>query len=311
MAAQPKGEPLADAHRHRWSVAGFGLDVGRPVMQQSCAACGLERTIPAWDRTWIPPPRWRLVPSGHAAVAGRLLAPVLALGRLDRMTGSIRVDVWSDVACPWCYIGKRNLEAGIAAYRAADAGRPPVEVEYHSFELAPDTPVDFEGSELDYLARVKGIGVDEARRLLDRVSGIAAGVGLHYDFASVKHTRTVKAHQVLHFANARGLQRETAERLFSAYFVEGRHLGRDEELAELAGEVGLDGADVLRSLRADEHLADVRADQQQAIGYGIRGVPFFVIDAAYGLSGAQPPETFAAALAQVAAERVAIPERAS
>lgn len=300
-----------DAHRHRWSVAGFALEAGRPVMHQSCAVCGLERTIPAWDRTWTPPSQWRLVPSGHPDVADRLLAPVPTPGGSDRMTGPIKVDAWSDVACPWCYIGKRNLETGIAAYRAADAGRPPVEVEYHSFELAPDTPVDFEGSELDYLARVKGIGIDEARQLLDRVSGVAAAVGLQYDFASVKHTRTVMAHQVLHFAKARGLQHEAAERLFSAYFVEGRHLGRDEELAALAAEMGLDPVDVLRSLRADEHLADVRADQQQAIGYGIRGVPFFVIDAAYGLSGAQPAATFAAALAQVAAERVALPEAAS
>lgn len=259
--------------------------------------------------------RWTCTSRPGIAHGPRLLAPVpaassAALGDTDRTIGPIKVDAWSDIACPWCYIGKRNLEAGAAAYRDADPARPPVEVEYHSFELAPDTPVDFEGGELDYLARIKGIGIGEAQRMLDRVSGIAAGVGLQYDFASVKHTRTVKAHQVLHFAKARGRQREAAERLFSAYFVEGRHLGRDDELAALAAEVGLDRADVLRALRADEHLADVRADQQRAIGYGIRGVPFFVIDATYGLSGAQPAETFAAVLAQVAGERTAVAGRA-
>ncbi|HET9416932.1 MAG TPA: DsbA family oxidoreductase [Candidatus Limnocylindria bacterium] len=217
------------------------------------------------------------------------------------MGDAIKVDVWSDVACPWCYIGKRNLEAGIAAY----GGR--VEVEYHSFELAPDTPVDFDGGETDYLMQIKGITREQAEAMHERVGAIAAGAALRYDFASVKHTRTVKAHQLMHYAKARGLQQEAAERLFSAYFVEGRHIGRDESLAELAAEIGLDGSDVLRALRADEHLADVRADQQRAIAYGIRGVPFFVIDGRYGLSGAQPPETFSAAMRAVAEERSALP----
>ena len=218
------------------------------------------------------------------------------------MSEAIKIDVWSDVACPWCYIGKRNLEAGIDTYAGTGAGRE-VEVEYHSFELAPDTPVDFDGSELEYLVGAKGIDAAQAQQMLDRVTGVAAAAGLRYDFSSVKHTRTVKAHQLLHYAKAHGLQRETKERLLSAYFVEGRHIGRDEDLADLAEELGMDREDVLRSLREDAFLADVRADQAQAVAYGIRGVPFFVIDRRYAISGAQPPETFAAALTQVADER--------
>ena len=218
----------------------------------------------------------------------------------------IKVDVWSDVACPWCYIGKRNLEAGIQRFRAA-GGQPEVDVEYHSFELAPDTPIDFDGSEIDYLMQVKGIDGASARSMLERVTRIAADAGLDYAMDAVKHTRTVKAHQLVHYAKARGLHVEAKERLLRAYFVEGRHIGRDEELADLAVEIGLDRDDVLRSLATDEHLEAVRDDQRQAMAYGIHGVPFFVLDRRYGLSGAQPPEAFAAALEQLAEERRAAP----
>lgn len=288
-------------HRHSWAVLGFSFIDGRPMMQESCV-CGAHRDVAAWDRSWRPKPAWRLVaPTTDAATAGRLLESSTPKGG-PSVSEVIKVDVWSDVACPWCYIGKRNLEAGIAAF-AGSGTRPPVEVEYHSFELAPDTPVDFEGSELDYLMGVKSIGRDGAEQMLARVTAIAADVGLEYHFASVKHTRTVKAHQLIHYAKAHGLQAEAKERLLRAYFVEGRHIGREAELADLAVEIGLDREDALRSLERDEYLPAVRADQQQAIAYGIRGVPFYVIAERYGLSGAQPPETFAAALSQVADER--------
>ena len=223
-------------------------------------------------------------------------------GRERQVSDAIKVDVWSDVACPWCYIGKRNLEAGIERFGAV-SGRPEVEVEYHSFELAPDTPIDFDGGEIDYLMQVKGIDRESARAMLERVTRIAADAGLRYDMASVKHTRTVKAHQLVHYAKGRGQQAEMKERLLRAYFVEGRHIGRDEDLADLAAEIGLDRDGVLRSLAMEEHLEAVRDDQRQALAYGIHGVPFFVFDGRYGLSGAQPPDAFAAALEQVAQER--------
>jgi predicted DsbA family dithiol-disulfide isomerase len=217
---------------------------------------------------------------------------------------TIKIDIWSDIACPWCYIGKRNLEGGIAEYRE-DVGALDVEVEFRSFELAPDTPVDFDGNELDYLAQVKGITRQQAAEMLARVSAVAAEAGLDYDLDAVRHTRTVKAHQVLHYAARHGRQSDMTERLMRAYFVEGRHVGRDDELADLAAEIGLDRADVLRSLREEEFLTAVDADRAQARAYGIQGVPFFVLDGRYGLSGAQPPEAFAAALRQITSERTA------
>jgi len=210
---------------------------------------------------------------------------------------TIKVDIWSDVQCPWCYIGKRKFEAGAALFEGD------VEVEYHSFELAPDTPVDFAGSPVDYLSERKGIPVAQVTEMLARVTGIAESVGLHYDYDSVHQTNTVISHELLHYAKAHGRQLDMKERLLKAYFVDGRHVGRIEDLADLAAEIGLDRADVVRALTAHEYLADVKADVAQANAYGIQGVPFFVIDGKYGISGAQDPEAFAGALRQAQADQ--------
>jgi predicted DsbA family dithiol-disulfide isomerase len=210
------------------------------------------------------------------------------------VTTPIKVDIWSDVQCPWCYIGKRKFETGVGLF-----GQP-VEIEYHSFELAPDTPLDFEGSTLDYLAERKGLSPDHVRSMLDNVTNIAAEVGLTYDFDHVHQTNTRKAHELLHYAKAHGKQIEMKERLLKAYFVNGEHVGDLATLSALAGDVGLDAADVLRSLEAGEFAEAVAADIAQAEVYGISGVPFYVIDGKFGISGAQSPETFAAALTQAA-----------
>jgi predicted DsbA family dithiol-disulfide isomerase len=213
---------------------------------------------------------------------------------------AIKIDIWSDIACPWCYIGKRHLESGIAAL-GADA--PDVEIEYHSFELAPDTPVDFQGSEVDFLAKHKGLPVAQVHQMLERVTGVAAAAGLDYDFDALQHTKTLKAHELLHFAKEQGLQLELTERLMRAYFTEGRHVGRIDDLVELAAEVGLD-ADLARTaLESGRFAADVQADIAQAGAYGINGVPFFVFEGKYGVSGAQPAEVFTQVLTQVAGER--------
>jgi predicted DsbA family dithiol-disulfide isomerase len=217
----------------------------------------------------------------------------------------IKVDIWSDIACPWCYIGKRKFEAGSGLFAGAGDDRDVV-VEYHSYELSPDTPVDFDGSEIEFLSGHKGIPAAQVKPMLERVGGIAASVGLDYDFDALKHTNTVKAHELLHYAKAHGRQLDMSERLFSAYFVEGRHVGRIDDLADLAAEIGLDCADVVRALESEEFLSDVRADQSTAIEYGIQGVPFFVIDGRYGVSGAQEAATFAQVLEQVWSEKTSV-----
>ena len=211
----------------------------------------------------------------------------------------VKVDIWSDVQCPWCYIGKRRFEAGV------ERSGVDVEVQYHSFELAPDTPVDFEGTPLDYLQAKYRTSREQAQTMIDRVVGIAAEVGLAYDYDHIHQTNTVLAHELLHLAKAHGKQAELKERLMAAYFLEGRHVGKAEELADLAADVGLDRAEAAAALADHRYLPDVKADMAQAMAYGINGVPFYVVDGRYGVSGAQEADTFAQVLTQVAAETVA------
>lgn len=213
------------------------------------------------------------------------------------MSIPISVQIFSDVQCPWCYVGKRRFEAAVGEFDGD------VDVVYRSFELAPDTPVDYEGSTVDYLSERKGLPVNQVHQMLDRVTEVAASVGLDFDFEQVHQTNTVLAHELLHFAKAHGRQLELKERLLRAYFVEGRHVGRAEELVDLAAEVGLDRDAAAESLADHRHLPDVKADMAQAVAYGIQGVPFFVIDDRYGISGAQETSAFLAALQQAAADR--------
>jgi predicted DsbA family dithiol-disulfide isomerase len=217
----------------------------------------------------------------------------------QRVTAPIKVDIWSDVQCPWCYIGKRKFEQGVAESAVE------VEVEYHSFELAPDTPVDFEGTPVDYLSAKYRTSREQAQAMVDRVVGLAAQVGLDYDYDHIHQTNTVLAHELMHFAKSQGRQLELKERLMRAYFIEGRHVGRPDELADLAAEVGLDRDEAAAALADHRFLPDVKADVARGAGYGINGVPFYVFDGRYGVSGAQEAATFAQVLAQIATENAA------
>ncbi|ROS62156.1 putative DsbA family dithiol-disulfide isomerase [Frigoribacterium sp. PhB160] len=252
-------------------------------------------------------PRSRLGVGGNAGASRRLLPTVTASTPVpvpSATPDAVKIDVWSDIACPWCFIGKRKFEAAAAQFDGA------VEVEYHSFELAPETPVDFDGDEVDFLSGHKGLQADQVAGMLASVAEIAARVGLDYDFGALRHTNTVKAHELLHHAKSLGRQLEMTERLFAAYFEEGRHVGRVDDLADLAAEIGLDRDDALGALESGRHLAAVRDDQARAQSLGITGVPFFVLDGKYGISGAQAPEAFLQALEQVAAERATATESA-
>ena len=177
-----------------------------------------------------------------------------------------------------------------------------MKVTYRSFELAPDTPVDFEGTPIDYLSERKGISPEQAQQMVDRVSHIAASVGLEYHYDRIQQTNTVLAHELLHFAKVHGKQSELKERLLLTYFTEGRHVGRADELADLAAEVGLDRDAAAAALAEHTYLPHVKADMAQAVAYGIQGVPFFVLNDAYGVSGAQEAASFLAALQQAAAD---------
>jgi predicted DsbA family dithiol-disulfide isomerase len=210
--------------------------------------------------------------------------------------GVIAVDIWSDIACPWCFLGKRRFEHALARFDQ------PVAVEYHSFELSPDTPVDFEGSEIDFLVQYKRIPKHQVEQMLAQMTGLGEGEGLHYDFAALRHTKTLLAHQAIHHAKAKGRQVELVERLFHGYFEQGRHVGHAEELVELGEDVGLDGAELRQALDDGTYEKAVAEDLALAGELGINGVPFYVLDGRYAVSGAQSSDLFLMALQKTAAE---------
>ena len=212
------------------------------------------------------------------------------------MHAPITVDIWSDIACPWCFIGKRRFERAVAEYDGE------VTVEYHSFELAPDTPVDYEGSEVDFLADYKGLPKDQVRQMLAHVTQVAAQEGLRFDYDALRHTKTLLAHQAIHHAKAYGKQSAMVERLFSAYFEQGRHVGRVTELVELAAEVGLDPEQTREALTDGRYADAVANDIAMVRRLGITGVPFYVIGGKYGVSGAQDSAVFLEALRLAAAD---------
>lgn len=201
----------------------------------------------------------------------------------------MRIEVWSDVVCPWCYIGKRHLESALAGFEHRDE----VEVVYRSFELdpsAPEVPVE---TVVEALARKFGTDVPGARELMKRADGAAAAAGLSFDHADAPHARTVDAHRLLHLALEEGRQLELKEALLAAYFSRGEDVGDHAVLKAAAVDVGLDEARVDEVLRSREYDDAVQADIAQARAYGANGVPFFVVDQKFGVSGAQPTEVFA------------------
>jgi len=220
------------------------------------------------------------------------------------MSKPIKIDIWSDVACPWCYIGKRRLENAVSQFAGSD-GAPPIEIAYHSFQLDPSTPVDYAGTHAEYLAGHLGAAPADVARMTAQVTKVAAGEGLDYHLDDVKTANTGKAHELIHFAAANGKGPEMKERLLRAYFTEGKNVGKLDALADMAADVGLDRAAAKKALESGVFAKAVQADIAQAAGIGVRGVPFFVVDGKYGVSGAQETGVFLKALQQIAGERKA------
>lgn len=203
----------------------------------------------------------------------------------------MRIEIWSDVVCPWCYVGKRRLEKALAGFGHADE----VEVVYRSFELDPTAPRHGHEPTTAVLARKYGRTESEMRQMQQQLVDLAAEEGLAFRLFDNVHTRTVDAHRLLHLALDAGgpaLQRELKEALLAAYFLRAEDVGDHDVLRAAATGVGLDAERVDAVLAGQEYAEAVAADVAQARAYGATGVPFFVVDEKYGVSGAQPTEVF-------------------
>jgi predicted DsbA family dithiol-disulfide isomerase len=210
----------------------------------------------------------------------------------------VKVEIWSDVVCPWCYIGKRRFESALARFDGADG----VEVEWRSFQLNPEHPVGAAEPLEAHLAHKMGVAEDQVRAMNDRVVALAAAEGLDYHFETYRVVNTFDAHRILHLAKSHGLGTEAHERLLRAQLVEGALLEDPATLVRLAREIGVPEESARGTLAGDAFTDEVRADLRAATELGITGVPFFVFDRAYGVSGAQAADTFLQVLETVAAE---------
>jgi predicted DsbA family dithiol-disulfide isomerase len=198
----------------------------------------------------------------------------------------VEVEIWSDVACPWCYIGKRRFEAALAELEHCDD----VNVRWRSFELDPEAPHEREGDRAESLARKYGMTIEQAHAAEQQLTEVAAGEGLAFRFDIARSGNTFDAHRVVHLAEDHDLQDAMKERLLRAYFTEGELLSDHDTLVRLATDVGLDGQDVRDVLAGDRYARDVRDDERTAGELGISAVPTFVLDRQLGAAGAQPPD---------------------
>ena len=207
----------------------------------------------------------------------------------------MKVEIWSDVVCPFCYVGKRKFEKALGEF----AHRDDVQIEWKSFQLTPDfVPTPGESMHA-MLAKKKGVSEAEGRRMNDQMTMIAKEVGLNYNFDNTIPANTFLAHQLIHFAAHQGQQATMKERLFAAYYLEGRDLNELDTLLNLTAELGLDTDAARQALEAGTYANEVRRDEYEAQQIGVRGVPFFVFEDKYAVSGAQPSEVFAEVLDKV------------
>jgi len=208
----------------------------------------------------------------------------------------MKIEVWSDFVCPFCYIGKRRLEEAIEQAGFASQA----EVEFKSFELDPHSPKTSDKSIYESLAEKYGSTIEAAKGMTAQVVEQAKTVGLDYNFDTMKPANTLDAHRLVKWASAQGKAKEANELLLQAYFIEAKDIGKDEVLLDLIESIGLPRDEADKVLNSDDYLTEVQADIARAGQIGVRGVPFFVLNDKYAISGAQPLETFVGALNKIA-----------
>lgn len=204
----------------------------------------------------------------------------------------LRVDIWSDVVCPWCYIGKRRFESALERFEHRDD----VQVSWHSFELDPKAPASSERPAAERLAEKYGMSVEQAEAMHAQMTELAAVEGLEFHLDRSRGANTFDAHRLIALAAERGVQDAVKERLMRAYFTEGEPVADPEALVRVVAEAGLDADEARAVLAGDRYAEAVREDERTAARIGISGVPFFVLDRRYGVSGAQPADVLLEAL---------------
>ena len=212
----------------------------------------------------------------------------------------MKIEVWSDFVCPFCYIGKRRLEIALNDFEHKEE----VEVIFKSFELDPRSKKKFDESIHEIIAKKYGISVDQAKASNDQIAAQAREIGLNYNFDDIKPTNTFDAHRLSHYAKTEGKMNELSERILKAYFVETMDISNYEVLTKLAEEVGLNGAKALEVLETETYVAEVRKDEAEASKLNITGVPYFVFNNKYAVSGAQPIEVFLRTLKEIKNEEI-------
>lgn len=206
----------------------------------------------------------------------------------------MKIEIWSDVKCPWCFVGKRRFEKALADFPHRDG----VEVTWKSYQLDPDLPDHYDGTEQQYLAERKGIAPDQVRQMWQHLAQQAEGEGLAFDVDRIVVGNSFTAHRFLHLAKAHGRGDAAKEAVMSAHFEQGLDTSDVDVLVRLGVGIGLAEDEIRSTVAGDRFAEDVRRDIEEARTIGVQGVPFFVIDRKYGISGAQPTELFRQALDQ-------------
>ena len=211
----------------------------------------------------------------------------------------MKIEIWSDIACPWCYIGKVRFENALQQYEHKDE----VEVIWRSYQLQPDAPKENASTTVEHLMEKYGRSHEQVLEMMRNVTEVAAGEGIEYHLDRAVASNTLNAHRLTKLGEAKGVGKPVMERLMQAYQSEGANVADADTLVRLGVEAGLEEADVRAMLASDDYLAEFQADQERARAIGVNGVPFFVIDEQHGVSGAQPTDFFLSALQQLGPQK--------